>query len=536
MRIIVRYETKNLTISKPELREMQQADSIMENYIDYFEKKWGGLKPFVKLFQTEFGNYLYDPGTNKLLRCNDLIYAVIQQFQITDIRNAIDYLLTAFKKDLLTEGLQEIIDAIENENILLSNPKKIYFDSLHFSNLENEINNNLGQLILEVTEDCNLRCSYCVYNDIIKDSRNHGSKEMELSTAYKAIDFIGTHSSKHEVPAVTFYGGEPLLRFPFIQKCVEYSHKVFEGREISFAITTNGTTITQEISQFLAREDFGVTLSIDGPKDIHNDYRLFKNGTGTFESAMRGLKSLVEAYGEKADEQINLSMVYTPPFSSQRLDQIASLWKNYPWIGNIPGITYPHEGSIPRERITAKEHLTEDKSMLQWAIDLYFDSYSHKQKINPLVKSTVDPFLLKIFRRPIFDVPVHGIHLNGCCVPGARKIHISTDGYISVCERVHNAPPYLGHIDTEIDFNTLKRVFVDEYAEKSLTRCANCWAHRLCSICYTDTFSNRKYDDKRKSDVCDAVVKTAEEQLKLYSRLLHINSEGLNYLADIVVK
>ena len=251
----------------------------------------------------------------------------------------------------------------------------------------------------------------------------------------------------------------------------------------------------------MARENFGVTLSIDGPKEIHNDYRVFKNGTGTFESAMRGFKNLVEAYGEDADKQINLSMVYTPPFSSQRLDQIASLWKDYPWIGNIPaGITYPHEGSISSERIISKEYLVENKSMLQWAVDLYFESYSHGQQINPLVKSIIDSFLVKIFRRPLFDMPVNSIHLNGCCVPGARKIHVSTDGYISVCERVNNAPPYLGHIDTGIDFNSLKRTFVDEYAEKSLTQCANCWAHRLCPICYTDTFTNREYDEKKKSE------------------------------------
>jgi uncharacterized protein len=238
-------------MNKLGFREMQQVDSIMENHICDFETKWGGHKPFVKLFQTEFGNYLYDPGTNKLLKCNDLIYAVVRQFQITDVRTAIDSLLATYEKDLLAESLQEIIDTIENENILLSNPEKIYFDSLHFSNLENEINNNLGQITLEVTEDCNLRCEYCVYNDIVKDSRNHGRKEMELSTAYKAIDFIAAHSSKQEMPAVTFYGGEPLLRFPFIQKCVGYAHEVFEGRGVSFSITTNGTTVTPEISQFL---------------------------------------------------------------------------------------------------------------------------------------------------------------------------------------------------------------------------------------------------------------------------------------------
>ena len=515
---------------------MPQTDKSIESYVNYFERKWGGSKPFVKLFQTEFGNYLYDPGTNKLLRCNNQVYMAIQQFQIGDTKAAIDRLAFVLKKNLLIKVLQEIVDAIEKEKIMLSNPKKTYFNSPHFSNLENEVNNNLQQIILETTEECNLRCGYCVYNGIVRDQRKHGNKKMKLSTAYKAIDYISAHSSKCETPAITFYGGEPLLSFPFIQKCVEYSHQVLEGKKITFALTTNGTTLTPKISQFLANENFGVTLSIDGPEDVHNDYRLFRNGTKTFELVMKGLKSLVEAYGEKANDLINLSMVYTPPFSSKRLDQIASLWKDYPWLGSInPSITYPHERSIPAERIKTKEDLIEDKSMVQWAMDSYFDSYSRKQQINPLAKSIVEPFLVKLFKRPIFDFPVHRIHLNGCCVPGGRKIHISTDGRITVCERVHLAPPCLGHIDTGIDFNILKRVFVNEYAEKSLGRCANCWANRLCEICYANTFSGGKYDEKRKSDKCDVVVKTVEEQFEFYSRLLYMNPEGLNYLADMEV-
>ena len=99
-------------------------------------------------------------------------------------------MMTLLERSELIEGMQELIDTIKKENILQADPGKIYFDSLHFSRLAQEVADNLGQLILEVTEECNLRCSYCVYNEFVSDSRNHGSRRMELSTAHKAIEYM----------------------------------------------------------------------------------------------------------------------------------------------------------------------------------------------------------------------------------------------------------------------------------------------------------------------------------------------------------
>lgn len=511
-------------------------ESRRERHINYLQEKWGKRSPFVKLFQTRFGNYLYDPGTNKVLKCNDGVYAAIDLFRQHDVGTALARLGALFEEDVIEQALEEITDTMERESILLADPSLISFDSLHFSRLETELAENLGQVILEVTEECNLRCSYCVYNDIVGESRNHGTARMAFPTAQKAMDYLAARSSRQRTPSVTFYGGEPLLRFDFIRRCVAYARTVFRDKEVQFAVTTNGTTVTEEIARFLVQNEFGVTVSIDGPEEIHDGYRVFPDGKGSFAPAMKGLRTLVDAYGEKAQSRINLSMVYTPPFSSARLDAIASLWRENPWLGDIyAGITYPHDGSIPVETVSSEEDLIEDKSLSAWGADFYFENYHRNERATPLAKSFIDRGLLKIFRRPIFDAPVRTIHLNGCCVPGARKIFVAAAGGISMCERVHRAAPELGHVDTGIDPDRVKSVFVTEYAEKSLPQCARCWAHRLCGICYTDAYTNRVFDDSRKVPVCEGVVRTVEEQLKLYTMLLHVNPEGLNHLADVVV-
>jgi uncharacterized protein len=508
----------------------------MEPYIRYFASTWGGQTPLFKLFQTEFGNYLYDPGTNKLLRCNDVCYAALQTLQILDPQAAVDALVGLVPQETLTEALQEIIDTIEREHILLSKPHTLSFNSLHFTSLDEELAENLGQVILEVTERCNLRCVYCVYNDIVPESRNHGTKAMTLGTACKAVDYLRAHSARQAKPTIGFYGGEPLTRFSFMVNCIDYARRVFGSRELSFALTTNGTLVTPEIAQYLAHQHVYVTLSIDGPKDIHDKYRVYSDGRGTFDAAMLGLRQLIDAYGSAAAEMINLSMVYTPPFSSKRLEHIASLWTDYPWIGSLtPSMTYPHRGSIPISMVPTEEELVEDKGFYEWAMDSYFEAYVNGRKPNRLVESTVERGLVLLFRRQIVDRPNESIHLNGCCVPGARKIYVTTDGFIAVCERIHMTAPYLGHVDTGIDCDAVRRVYVEGYAEESLKRCASCWAHRMCSICYTDTFANGNYDDGKKAILCEGVRDTIEERLKLYTRLLCVNPRGLNHLADVEI-
>jgi uncharacterized protein len=112
------------------------------------KKAWRGRRPFLKLFQTEFGDYVYDPGTNKLLLCEPIIFATLQAFQFDNIDTAIESLSSRFTHSQIVEALHDIIDAIEDAGILLSNPDEIRFDSPHITRLEHELNNNLGILIL----------------------------------------------------------------------------------------------------------------------------------------------------------------------------------------------------------------------------------------------------------------------------------------------------------------------------------------------------------------------------------------------------
>lgn len=144
---------------------------------------------------------------------------------------------------------------------------------------------------------CNLDCQYCYYLD---KSEIYGGHEPRMS-----IDMLETvvkeYIGANDVPEVTFnwHGGEPLvLGLDFYKKALEFERKYADGKIIHNTLQTNGTLITDEWADFLAKNDFLVGISIDGPADIHDRYRRDKGGYPTFDRVMSGLMNLQRAGAE----------------------------------------------------------------------------------------------------------------------------------------------------------------------------------------------------------------------------------------------
>lgn len=505
----------------------------LHHYTGYFKQKWNGSKPIYKLFKNETGGYIFDKGTGKILDCEEPIYTILDKFSVMDVEQGIEETLTEFSEEEFLDAAGKIASAIETENVLKAYKDNFIFYGKHHEDIDGQMANAMGHIVLEVTESCNLRCAYCIYDGKVDTTRSHGTKHMSEKTARAGIDYLLEHSSHLDAVSITFYGGEPLLRFPFVKFCVEYARNAAKDKTVHFSLTTNAVLLTPEIAQYLAKENFSLTVSIDGPGDIHDNSRLDTEGNGTFSRTIAGLKLLVDAYGDKAKEVITLSMVYAPPFSEKKLNRIAGLWEQYPWLGGIlPTITYPQPDSIPPEKMN-NALLNEDKNIVQWMQENYLKAYKEGKTPNILVKEIATRALLLMFRRVIYDRPIKELNLNGTCLPGVRKIFVSARGEYALCERIHEQAPKLGHVNTGIDHQKVKETFIDEYAEKSASDCQECWAGRICRICYIDTYTDGAFDLERKRAECQNVRSSAERQLNFYTRLLAIDPEGLNFLNDI---
>lgn len=148
---------------------------------------------------------------------------------------------------------------------------------------------------------CNLDCSYCFY---LEKEKLLEEQDRAPRTSWQMDDevletYIRQYITSQETEELSFawQGGEPtLLGVRFFRRVIELQRKYSDGRTIHNAIQTNGTLLNEEWCEFLAREKFLAGISIDGPREFHDAYRLDKNQQPTFDAVIRGV-SLLKQYG-----------------------------------------------------------------------------------------------------------------------------------------------------------------------------------------------------------------------------------------------
>jgi uncharacterized protein len=136
---------------------------------------------------------------------------------------------------------------------------------------------------------CNLGCSYCYY----LEKEHLYSKSDSIRMSDEVLEaYIVQHINASPDPVIQFswHGGEPtVLGLDYFHKIVKVQRKYKPPKKrIVNGIQTNGTLLTEEWCSFLAKEGFSVGLSLDGPREIHDKYRLTKHGKPTHKQAMRG--------------------------------------------------------------------------------------------------------------------------------------------------------------------------------------------------------------------------------------------------------
>lgn len=139
---------------------------------------------------------------------------------------------------------------------------------------------------------CNLDCKYCFYLE--KENLYPGTKSWQM--APEVLErYIEQYiaAQPHEEVYFAWQGGEPtLLGVDFYRTVVALQQKHAGVKTIHNALQTNGTLINDEWGEFLAEHRFLVGVSIDGPREMHDYYRVDKGNAPTFDRVMRGLEKL----------------------------------------------------------------------------------------------------------------------------------------------------------------------------------------------------------------------------------------------------
>lgn len=138
---------------------------------------------------------------------------------------------------------------------------------------------------------CNLDCTYCFYLE--KENLYPGSN---FKMSEQVLDeFVKQKIEANDTPGVNFawQGGEPtLLGVDYFEKVVELQKKYSNGKKIENTFQTNGILLDDKWCDFFTKNNFLIGLSIDGPRNQHDKYRVNKGGKPSFDQVIKGIELL----------------------------------------------------------------------------------------------------------------------------------------------------------------------------------------------------------------------------------------------------
>jgi uncharacterized protein len=513
---------------------MNKLVTELNNYFKELFKNDKSIDRYGIPFVTSNNKYFYDSGTGKVLQCSEAVYSLLLNLFLHNGRIDIDTLdLTEAE---LGEAAEDIRENVNQENIFKAN-KEACFNCSHVHYLREIIEQGCTQLILEVTENCNLRCRYCIYGEEVHNFRSFGMNNMSFETAKKAIDYFLSVADYERALSLTFYGGEPLINFDLIKKSTDYFKEQIRKRTDKpgkFGMTSNLTLLNKDMADFFADNDFDIMCSLDGDEAVHNVNRPFANGQGSFDATLAGLNMLVEAYGDKAETLIGINTVIDQPYSPEKFQSLNDFFAGLSCISDKTAIitTYAGKDEIYEETdISPNMELVTNKNFrIDDMGDWEFERIRQGESIR--LKEFAESTLIDIHTRRISHTPFENGSLNACCIPGTRRLYVTVDGRFQPCERIGKSP-YIGDVNTGIDIDSIRKYYVDDYIEKSRENCENCWASQLCDVCYARCFDENGLDMRRKKALCEASRYSMYTALVRYHTLLEENPDILEPFNEI---
>ena len=353
---------------------------------------------------------------------------------------------------------------------------------------------------IEMTQQCNLRCSYCCYSGNYRDRRIHNIKEIPYDTLQRTVDFINAHyDKKNEEITVCFYGGEALLARKKIEWFVCKLRSIFNDKVI-FSFSTNGLLLTEEVIDWLnTLSNTLVNVTIDGNKMMHDVHRKTLSGKGSYDIIIKNLRNFKNKFPEFYNDRVRfLSTVY----SWNDVLRLAEVWDEEPAI----------EGHYP-VRISHIIPNFSDKSRTYDTWDIKdkfyrkaFEEYKRGKK--GILYGCFQKLIDIIDNRNYLKLPAE-LKIQ-TCYQELFSCFINADGDLYACEKFCGALK-VGNVRQGIDDNMVFSL-LQQFTERKNHLCSSCWAQRFCRMCLTSL----NYTEDEIKMMCNMERDTIDLALKYY--------------------
>jgi len=370
----------------------------------------------------------------------------------------------------------------------------------------------LQTMVLNLTNQCNLSCQYCYEFGEDKIATPEGKKKfMDSETARQSVDYLFAQSAGRRAIHITFFGGETLMNFPLLKEVVEYASGKAreEGRYLDYSLTTNATLLTPSIIEFLATNNIGVTVSIDGDKQQNDAFRVFANGRGSYDVIAPKIRQLLDSHK-------------TRPIAARvtLTSQVARVLDIYRHLKQDLGF---HEvGFAPVTTASNRLHALGssglDDVLTQFRILAEeYRQYALRGELHGF--SNVSDTLAELHQ---------GISKSHPCGAGLGLIGVGPSGDLAPCHRFVDSDTHsLGHISHGID-RVRQSEFLDRGHINAKYDCHSCWARPVCAGgCHHEAYV--RYGDTGHPNLhyCDWIRDWTNLCLEIYGEIASTNPNFL---------
>jgi uncharacterized protein len=301
-------------------------------------------------------------------------------------------------------------------------------------------------LYLGVTNDCNLKCTYCM--------RPKAVDYMDEEVARKAVQWFVEQLPEEPTPNITFWGGEPCMNKTAVLAAINEVERLIPGKS-TFTISTNGYDLPDELFDEIAFKSkrWAVQISLDGKKESHDKNRPSIDGDSSFDKAIATFKKLngicnialratITPWNvHNLFEDMRYLRLLTPSFNVRPMFQAS--WKNKHYDGLRKGLLQYAQYEV--ERVAAGDKPS------------------------------------KVAAHPFSSC---GIQFSGMCGAGREMMYVDAAGNIWPCADHEDVGRHLlGNIDDGIDYITHSKRLFEELSIENFIGCKQCTAIS-CTACH----------------------------------------------------
>lgn len=375
----------------------------------------------------------------------------------------------------------------------------------------------LKQVDIELTQFCNLKCKYCFYGELYKQTETR-NRRIHLENVWAIFDRLFGYWGKkwlRNPVHINYYGGEPLLEFETIRRITLYlKERETQHLRFEFGLTTNAVLLTEEMIRFFIRYQFKLAVSLDGDRQ-QNAYRVTARGEETYDKVVASLASIRQIDPLYFEKKVHLiAVLHSRNTLAATTGFLQQQYGKTPTMGELNAVNLEEEKREEYTRVyrpaaqEAKEKLILKHHTLTIAEELrqLLPACNGSQ----ILQKEGDDLFFLLRRLP-----------TGTCYPFEKKLFITADYLTLPCERIgfsnHFGKLSLAEETSLIDPEKVAALHNDRLGS-FIGQCKQCYYNWLCRQCMYTLFPENK------RGVCPSFFTKKEMEAYLSGLLAYIEN------------